>query len=173
MPAVSSMTRTLFSAFSLFLLLLGLLISSSHASSSSSHGICTYSFFFLSYRQPFAARLVFDRVRQFYPTAPIYIMTDKGGIDLSSFCHMDRNCRSTISSLKFGHAFKLVHEPFTAHLLQQLYTFYDYMADAAEWGNCEFMLLIEEDVWFNRQLLLADRPLGDAGGGNNNKTNDR
>ena len=32
---------------------------------------CTYSFFFFTFRQPFAAKAVFDRVRLFYPTAPI------------------------------------------------------------------------------------------------------
>ena len=32
---------------------------------------CTYSFFFFTFRQPFAAKAVYDRVRLFYPTAPM------------------------------------------------------------------------------------------------------
>jgi hypothetical protein len=54
-----------------------------------------------------------------------------------------------------------------------MFTYFDHMATGAQWGGCEFMLHLEEDVWYNRALTLAERPLGDAGGGNNNKTNDR
>jgi hypothetical protein len=34
-------------------------------------GQCTYSFFFFTFRQPFAAKAVYDRVRLFYPSAPM------------------------------------------------------------------------------------------------------
>jgi hypothetical protein len=54
-----------------------------------------------------------------------------------------------------------------------MYTYFDFMAAGAEWGGCEFMLHLEEDVWYNRALTAKDRPLGDAGGGNNNKTTDK
>jgi hypothetical protein len=54
-----------------------------------------------------------------------------------------------------------------------MYVYFNHMANAAEWGKCEFMLHLEEDVWYNRALTEAERPIGDAGGGNNNKTYDR
>mmetsp|Transcript_17509 Transcript_17509/g.29351 ORF Transcript_17509/g.29351 Transcript_17509/m.29351 type:complete len:326 (-) Transcript_17509:36-1013(-) len=135
---------------------------------------CTYSFFFFTYRQPFAAKAVFDRVRLFYPSAPIYILTDRGGIDLSYFCRNDSNCQSTlVSSVKFGHAYKAVQNHLTQEIIDTMYVYFDHMARAAEWGGCEFMLHLEEDVWYNRALTEAERPPADAGGGNNNKTNDR
>lgn len=102
-----------------------------------------------------------------------YILTDRGGIDLSYFCRNDPHCTSTLSKVKFGHAYKSVTRPLTKEILSRMYTYFDHMAMGAEWGGCEFMLHLEEDVWHNRALTPAERPVGDAGGGNNNKTNDK
>jgi len=81
----------------------------SGSNTSTSTGTCEYSFFYLTYRQPLAARLLFLRVREFYPTSPIYILTDKGGIDLSSFCEDDVNpskefCQAHTNAVHNGHA---------------------------------------------------------------------
>ena len=92
---------------------------------------------------------------------------------MSYFCRNDTNCRSTVSDVKFGHAYKSVQMPLTQHILNTMYVYFNHMANAAEWGKCEFMLHLEEDVWYNRALTEAERPIGDAGGGNNNKTYDR
>jgi hypothetical protein len=100
-------------------------------------------------------------------------LTDSGGIDLSYFCRHDPHCKSTVSLVKFGHAYKSVKQPLTDEVLAQMYAYFDFMAAGAEWGNCEFMLHLEEDVWHSRALTAAETPIGDAGGGNNNKTNDK
>lgn len=92
---------------------------------------------------------------------------------MSYFCRNDKHCKSTVSEVKFGHAYKSVSKPLTNGIIDTMYTYFTHMAAAAEWGGCEFMLHLEEDVWHNRVLTLAEKPTGDAGGGNNNKTNDR
>ena len=102
-----------------------------------------------------------------------YILTDNGGIDLSYFCRNDTYCRSTVSRVKYGHAYKSVSRPLTQKIISKMYDYFDHMAEGALWGGCEYLLHLEEDVWHNRPLTVEERPPADAGGGNNNKTNDR
>lgn len=117
---------------------------------------CTYSFFFLTYRQPLAAKVVFDRIRGFYPTAPIYILTDVGGVDLAAFCVNDENCRSTFSSVRLNHAYRSPNAPMTNHSLDQLFSYFDHFAEAAKWGACEFVLQVILKVFYLILNLTVD-----------------
>ncbi len=132
--------------------------------------VCEYSFFYLTYRQPLAARLLFLRVREFYPTAPIYILTDKGGVDLSGFCKEDSNpsfCQAHINEIHNGHAFQSYNEPLKNSTLYALENFFGHMSQAAQFGRtfgCEYMIMIEEDIWLQRPFTALDRPKGDTGG---------
>lgn len=78
-----------------------------------------------------------------------------GGIDLSYFCRNDTNCKSTQSTVKFGHAYKSVTTPLSNNIINKMYTYFEYMATGAQWGGCEFMLHLEEDVWHNRVLTAV------------------
>lgn len=150
-----------------------LVITALPATAPDSREQCTYSFFFFTYRQPIAAKFVFDRIRGFHPSAPIYILTDVNGIDLSEFCTGDNACRSTRSTIRFGHAYRSAKQPMTNHSLQQLFSYFNYFAEAAHWGGCRYIMQVEEDVWYNRSLYGLILPPGDAGGGNTDRPGDR
>jgi hypothetical protein len=127
---------------------------------------CSYSFFFLTYRQPFAARLVFLQLRSIYPSSPIYIVTDNGGYDLSSFCQGlgPSLCQSHVLQQHMGHAWQSSHAPLSSSTLGKMKLYFGHMATAAEWADCEYLVYVEEDVWLRRAFKDSEQPAAETGG---------
>jgi len=146
-----------------FLLLFSMLCSLISATQLSNKN-CTYSFFFLAFRQPVAAKMAFLRVKSIYPDSPVYIYSDKGGIDLSGLCTDDPKCKFTESPVHNGHAFDSYKKRLRPEILERAKIFMTTFRDAAEWGQCEYMVYVEEDVWIEKPITANYVPVGDNGG---------
>jgi len=134
------------------------------SSSQEVNGKCMYSFFFLAFRQPVAAKMAFLRVKSMYPESPVYIYSDRGGIDLSGLCTGDPKCKFSESPVHNGHAFDSYKKRLRPEILERAKIFMTRFREAAEWGGCEYMLYVEEDVWIEKPITADYVPVGDNGG---------
>lgn len=123
-----------------------------------------YGFFFQTYMQPVAAKLVFLRLREVYPLSPVYIYADNGGVDLSGLCTGDVKCRFEEASVHNGHEFQTAASPLEPKSLAQARSFFMSFRNAAEWGQCEYLVYVEEDIWLRGPITARYGPKGDTGG---------
>lgn len=123
-----------------------------------------YSYIMLTYNQEAAARKAFHRLRHFYPKAPIYILVDKGGDNISDLCKSDEECQYTESSIHYGHDFQIDCTNFENSTLLKMKDFFGHFKKAAIWGNRTYLVYIEEDVWMQHPFESHHVPKGDVGG---------
>jgi len=112
-----------------------------------------WGFFYQSYRQPKATLEVIKSVRRHMPTAPIYMVSSDG-------------YQYQPLADRFPPNFAFSYSPTNSNPKGgsvggvRLYT--ERLAAAAEWCNCSYLVVLEDDVVLQKPLLVA--PPHDAGG---------
>lgn len=126
-----------------------------------SHRSCTYGFFLQAFREEKAAPIVFNRLREVYPDAPIYIMGDQGGIDFARLCYGEDAslCHFTFARVKLGHEFqKLGTGAVRDDTILKVNEFFYQQAAAANWTGCTYLVHVENDVWMQQPFAQKHQP---------------
>jgi hypothetical protein len=127
-----------------------------HATPSSGHH--DYGFYFQVFRSPKATLEVLRGVRAHFPTSPIYMVADKGGLDFTAMAQRF-NCRFSMATRRFS---KHNGPESGEHQSEDVRIWFDRLTRAAEYCNSTYLINLEDDIEVGRRP--KELPPNDAGG---------